>query len=577
MIHKVYASDNRFKSVEFQVGLNVILADKKQESEKKDSRNGLGKTTLINVMHFCLGADLNKKLFPVEEIKDWTFFIEIDLCGERITAARKIDNSGIIRVQGNVTRLPIKPEKDEKERFDFYKANDWKKLLGTCLFGLTSTSRTKYIPTFRNLISYFMRSGVDAYSNPFSYFRSQPPWNTQVHNTFLLGLNWDHASAAQEIKDKNKAVTSLNTAIKMGIVSSQGELEAERIRLQMETDKEKKALAEFKVHPQYQEIQEQANYITREIHDLSNENLMLRRKLERYENSIKSEHAPENSAVVQLYEEAGLHFGESLKKTLEEAKNFHNQIVKNRKHFLQAEVEEIKNKFSSNRKKIESGASDRAGLMNILQTYGALEEFTLLQERLLEKKSQLELIKTKITDIQEISARKKEVKAEKIELETKLQRDYEQSRPEWEKAVSGFNENSQALYNESGKLIINVSDNGYSFDVEIPRSSSEGVSKMKIFCYDLMLVNLLAGRGKIDFLVHDSTIFDGVDSRQTAQALEHANHQAMQNGFQYICAFNSDMLPTSDFSEDFNIQNFVRLRLNDQDPRDSLMGFRFNE
>lgn len=331
------------------------------------------------------------------------------------------------------------------------------------------------------------------------------------------------------------------------------------------------------MHPQYQEIQERANYLTTEIHNFSNRNIVLHRKLERYENSIKSEHAPESFAVAQLYEEAGLHFGESLKKTLEEAKNFHNQIVKNRSHFLQAEVEEIKNQLSSISKEIESRISERAKLMGILQAYGALEEFTMLQERIVEKMSQLESIKTKISDIQEMSARKKEIKAEKIELETRLQRDYEQSRSEWEKAVSGFNENSQALYNESGNLIINVSDSGYSFDVEIPRSSSEGVGKMKIFCYDLMLVNLFAKRGKINFLVHDSTIFDGVDSRQTAHALEHAHQKAMETGFQYICAFNSDMLPTSDFSNNFNIQSFVRLTLNDQDPKDSLMGFRFNE
>lgn len=577
MIHKVYASDKRFKTVEFYAGLNIILADKKQESGKKDSRNGLGKTTLINVIHFCFGADLNKKLLPVEEIKDWTFFIEFDLCGERIIASRKIDNSGIIRVKGNVIQLPIKSEFDEKEQFYFYKNDDWKRLLGIYLFGLTNTSRTKYIPTFRNLISYFLRSGVDAYSKPFSYFRSQPPWNTQVHNAFLLGLNWDHASAAQEIKDKSKAVTSLNTAIKTGIISSQGELEAERVHLQTTLDKERKALAAFKVHPQYQEIQEQANDLTGDIHDFSNKNLMLRRKLERYESSIKSEHVPEDFAVAQLYQEAGLHFGESLKKTLTEAKNFHNTIVKNRRHFLQAEIEEIKNQLSSMSKKIESGISERANLMSILQTYGALEEFTLLQERMIEKKSQLESIKTKISDIQEMSARKKEIKAEKIELETKLQRDYEQSRPEWEKAVSEFNENSQALYNESGNLIINVSDNGYSFDVEIPRSSSEGVGKMKIFCYDLMLTELFTKRGKINFLIHDSTIFDGVDSRQTAHALEHAHKKAIKTGFQYICAFNSDMLPISDFSKDFNIQNFVRLTLTDQDPKDGLMGFRFNE
>jgi len=577
MIYKIYASDPRFKTVEFQMGLNVILADKKQESGEKDSRNGLGKTTLINVMHFCFGADLNKKVLPVDEIKDWTFFIEIDLCGARIVASRSISNPGIVKVQGNTSVLPVLTEKDQKEHFDFYKISEWKKLLGICFFGLPSLSRTKYVPTFRNLISYFMRSGVDAYSRPFSYFRSQPPWNTQVHNAFLLGLNWEHASVAQEIKDKNKAVTSLNAAIKTGIVSSKGELEAERVRLQIELDREKSALSEFKVHPQYQQIQEQANSLTQEIHDLSNKNLMLRRKLERYEESIKSEHAPDVSAVSQLYEEAGMHFGDSIKKTLAEAKAFHSEIVQNRKHFLQVEIEQIKNQLSANNKNIENGTNKRADLMAVLQTHGALEEFTILQERLLEKKGHLENIKAKIIDIQEMSVRKKEIKAEKIELETKLQRDYEQSRPEWEKAVAGFNENSQALYNESGNLIINVSEGGYSFDVEIPRSNSEGVGKMKIFCYDLVLVDLFSKQKKINFLVHDSTIFDGVDSRQTAHALEHAHKKALESGFQYICAFNSDMLPEADFSEGFDINSFVRLTLKDQDPKDSLMGFRFDE
>ncbi len=238
---------------------------------------------------------------------------------------------------------------------------------------------------------------------------------------------------------------------------------------------------------------------------------------------------------------------------------------------------EIKNQISQNDQVIETEMTNRANLMSVLNTHGALEEFTILQEHLLEKKSKLENICQRIADLQEMSVRKKEIKAEKIELETKLQRDYELSKPEWEKAVAEFNENSKALYNESGNLIINVSEDGYSFRVEIPRSSSEGVGKMKIFCYDLMLVDLFAKRNMINFLIHDSTIFDGVDSRQTAHALEHAQLKALQTGFQYICAFNSDMLPLNDFNSNFDLNSFVRITFKDQDPKDSLMGFRFNE
>ncbi len=334
MIYRIYANDPRFKSVEFQSGLNIILADKKNESDKKDSRNGLGKTTLINVIHFCLGADSNEKILPLEMINDWVFFIELDLCGEKITAERSIDNQGIVKVRGKLTKLPLMPERDQDQGFDFYKVSDWKSLLGTSLFGLPSTSRTKYGPSFRNLISYFIRSGVDAYSTPFSYFRGQPAWNTQVHNAFLLGLNWEHAADVQEIKDRNKVVNSLNAAVKTGIVSSKGELEAERIRLQVEFDKEKSALSEFKVHPQYQQLQEQANVLTQIIHKVSDKNLMLRRKLKRYQESVHYEQAPKLSAVEVLYQEAGLTFGDAVKKTLADAQKFHDEIVKNRKHFL---------------------------------------------------------------------------------------------------------------------------------------------------------------------------------------------------------------------------------------------------
>ena len=154
-------------------------------------------------------------------------------------------------------------------------------------------------------------------------------------------------------------------------------------------------------------------------------------------------------------------------------------------------------------------------------------------------------MKSKISDIKDVASRKQEIKSSKIELESKLQRDYEQNRPNWEKAMGLFNDNSLALYEEPGSLIINTTANGYKLDVDIQKSGSEGVGKMKIFCYDLMLVELMKERKGVDFLLHDSGIYDGVDSRQRALALEHAHKQAIAKGFQYICFLNSCLLYTS--------------------------------
>ncbi len=575
MIKKIYASDKRFKAVEFRKGLNIILAERTEGSGEKDTRNGAGKTTLIDVIHFCLGAEAKKLGLPLADIEEWEFYIDIIICGKSITAKRSIKKSNYIIVNGDIVGLPVLAEKDDDSGDSFYKNDDWKKLLGLCFFNLRDGLKPKYKPTFRSLISYFIRRGVDAYSRTFTPFRNQKTFDLQVNNAYLLGLNWEHASEAQEIRDRSSALKALNTAVKSGIISSQGELEAERVRLERVIAEETKAIDTFKVLPQYKKLQDKANSLTTNIHQNSNNLLVLRRKLTRYEESITAEIPPEQNSVEKLYAEAGVLFAESIKKTLDEAKAFHASVVENRKKFLQTEIAEIRHQMARVENDISASTEERANLMRLLQTHGALEEFSLLQAKLVEKRERLETIKTKLAELKNISNEQKEIKTRKLELDTKLQRDYELSRTNWEKAVALFNESSLALYNEPGNLIINTTENGYEFDVEIQRSSSEGVGKMKVFCYDMMLVELSAEKGGIDFLIHDSTIYDSVDSRQRAHALQYAHERAEEHGFQYICAMNSDMVPYEDFCENFDPNQYVRLMLGDKEPTDSLMGFHF--
>ena len=581
MINRIYANDKRFKAVEFKKGLNVIVADRQKESDDKDSRNGVGKTTLINIIHYCLGADLNRKLLPVDEIEDWVFYCDLDLSGVNVVVSRAISKTGVVEVVGDTSNLPVAPEIDEKTGVVFYKSSDWKRLLGVSLFGLNSTTEDKYTPTFRGVLPYFVRVGIDAYSIPFSYFRSPKSWQVQVSNAFLLGLNWRHATESQVLKDKAAAVKALNTAINTSIVQSKGELEAERVRLQKQVDHDGKMLIEFRVHPRYEELQDQANELSSEIQKLNNRNLFLKRKLSRYEESVASEKAPNENSVVSLYQAMGVQLAESVKKSLSEAKDFHKTIVLNRRNFLSAEITEISQEISINSDDVAKLSGQRSEIMNLLRTHGALDEFVKYQNDLSEKKARLEALKDKITDIQSMTKKSKELKAKRIALDSRLARDFEESKGEWEQAIEGFNENSLALYNNPGNLIINISDSGvvkentYKFSVEIPRSNSEGVGRMKIFCYDLMLVNKFCQLNKIDFLVHDTTMFDGVDSRQVAHALEYANNKGQGSGFQYICFFNSDSIPYEDFSESFNLDDFIRLRLSDKRPEDSLMGFHF--
>ena len=145
-----------------------------------------------------------------------------------------------------------------------------------------------------------------------------------------------------------------------------------------------------------------------------------------------------------------------------------------------------------------------------------------------------------------------------------------------EKAINLFNSNSQVLYESHGILSIDISPNGYLFNVDIEREGSHGIGNMKIFCYDLMLAQLWADREiSPGFLIHDSLLFADVDERQIALALELAANEFEDKGIQYICTMNSDNIPHNDFSEDFNLRDFVSVTLTDSTEDGCLFGIRF--
>jgi uncharacterized protein YydD (DUF2326 family) len=124
--------------------------------------------------------------------------------------------------------------------------------------------------------------------------------------------------------------------------------------------------------------------------------------------------------------------------------------------------------------------------------------------------------------------------------------------------------------------VIDIGPSGFRFDVEILRSASQGVGNMKILCYDLMLAELWAKKDRSPcILIHDSTLFDGVDERQIAHALELAARKARECGFQYICALNSDTIPSKDLSPDFDLKSYIRLTLTDKHASGSLLGIRY--
>lgn len=582
MIYSIKSDKPSFKNIEFKPGFNVILAERTKESTKKDSRNGLGKSTLIEIIHFCLGANKGETLSK-KEMEGWSFAVDLDIAGKRYSVTRNISEQNKIVIEGDCSGWPITPDTDKETGAKVLSRNDWNRVLGVLLFGLKpSFGDMKYVPTFRSMISYLVRRNGQrgAFLNPFQQYKNQLEWDIQVNNTYLLGLGWEFSSKWQVLKDRVKILAQIKQEAQTGILASfmgtLGELEALKVRREEQAKQEGEQLKSFRVHPQYSKIETDANDLTRRIHELINENISDKRLLEHYEESLKEEVDAKPESVTKVYEEAGLTLPDLVTKRLDDVLSFHKQIVANRKDFLKAEIEKIKNNIARREQQKQELSSKKAELMLVLQEHGALEEYTQLQNNHQKTISELKDLEIKIENLKKFEQGKSAVTVEMELLQQQANIDLSERKVQKEKAILLFNANSQALYEAPGTLSIDVSKTGFKFGVIIERSGSHGIGNMKIFCYDLLLAQIWAEKSiSPRILIHDSIIFADVDERQKALALELAAQESERLKFQYICTMNSDTIPAKDFSEGFNLDKYVRKTLTDASDDGGLLGIRF--
>ena len=176
MILAVRSNKTSFKEVEFQPGFNVVLADRTWHSERRDSRNGLGKTTLIEIIHFCLGSQTrNNQGLMIDPLKGWSFTLELRINDRDLTVTRSTDDPRWINVEGDVQGLSSSGER--LHGTSRIRVSEWNLLLGELSFGLSQDPVVKYHPTFRSLFSYLVRRDRNAFTSPFIHNRAQQEWD----------------------------------------------------------------------------------------------------------------------------------------------------------------------------------------------------------------------------------------------------------------------------------------------------------------------------------------------------------------------------------------------------------------
>ena len=573
MIHRIYSSLATFKALEFKSGLNVLIAQKEAGATDKQTRNRAGKTSLIEIVHFLTGSNAGKdSLFRSDALVNASFGMAFDLGGEKLRVERSGHQKSKIHLEGD-SFAKGKTSLSNSE---------WVELLGEKMFGLHEVPEYDgSIPTFRSLFAYFVHRQLSgAFTTPEKQANMQQAGDYQVALLFLLGLDWRIASDWQKVRNREKTLAELKKAAGAGafgsIVGKASDLRTQLTVAEARLTDIKSQVASFRVLPQYAELEAEADQLTRAINDLSNANVIDAATIGDLERAIQAEAPPSLADLQSIYAEAGVALPGVAIKRYEDVRSFHESVIRNRRDYLAGELDTAKQRVAVREQEKVRLDARRSVVMGVLQSHGALDQFSQLQGEAGRMEAAVESLRQRFEAAEQLEGTKNELEIERNRLTLRLRRDFAEQRTRLSEAILAFEETSKRLYESAGSMTVEETSNGPVFKFPMQGSRSKGIKNMQIFCFDMMLMRLCAKHGMgPGFLIHDSHLFDGVDGRQLISALKVGAETAAELGFQYIVTMNED----DAFKETvagFNLRDHVLpTDLTDAKEDGGLFGFRF--
>jgi uncharacterized protein YydD (DUF2326 family) len=580
MLRRLSADHGSFRTVTFRPGINLLVADTTETSRETDSRNGTGKSSLVELLHFLLGANAGKKsLTSRRPLQNITFALTLDWPGNgQTTVQRKGSDPGFVRLDPDVRH-------DSDSLFDVagpavIPTTEWNRLVEQALFGLGPDHPGI---SGRTMLSFLMRRiAAKAFNDAVRTFPQQSEAEATANLAYLLGLDWQLAAEFRELAARESTRRQLRKAVDDPvwgrIVGSVAELRGHIALAENEVSRLKEQIGSFRVVPAYEELKNRADDINRRIRAIPNEDITDRRNLEDLQKSVSEAADPDTSYLERAYQELGVTLGGQVRQRFDAVQAFHASVVRNRRRYLMDEMNTIQQRLEARRREREQLGEELASVLKALDEGGALEALTALQQALAQKQASVDALKHRYEAAQALESSARQITAKRAELQEAMATDLDERQAQTREAILLFAEYARRLYGPEHEayLAIQSGTNALKITPFIDRGDSRGIGNMVIFCLDLTVAVIARrhGRGP-DFLVHDSHLFDGVDDRQIASALTLAAEVAEEESMQYIVSLNSDDLSKA-VQRGFGVKDrIIEPRLTDASEEGGLFGFRF--
>lgn len=222
MLKSLRSNMDSFKRVDFRPGYNLILADRQsapgEEDDSRKTRNGAGESTLMEIIHFCLGARVEKgSIFMSREFEGWSFILEFSVGNHDIEIERTVNLPDKVYFHRISSGLNWNTKYDKDMQLPCTSLSTYNEGLHSLFFGLPKNESDGLL-SFRELISYFARRNTDGYQDPFRFWKSQPEHSRQACNAYFLDLNMEFVAKFQKLKEEAKSIEIYRKAVTSGMI-----------------------------------------------------------------------------------------------------------------------------------------------------------------------------------------------------------------------------------------------------------------------------------------------------------------------------------------------------------------------
>lgn len=550
-----------FETVEFVKGINYIFGKKARSTNTKKSLNGIGKSTFLDILDFCLLANFNqrdsKRLYAAHQsgiLKGISAELIFEIDHVEYILRRSFDNPGTASYSKNGESTTENSVIDLK-----------KKLCDLVFFKKDYPGH--YSPDwFRKLMSFYLKvqkPKKERFTDPIAFIKELNPTELNQYHLFLMDIDNSAAHenylAQSELKWIEPAIEGIKRFIDEHYqLKDIPEASNKTRKLRLEIEELEKAVEAFKLSGLYQVDEEKANKLTAEIKQLWFQNHVDRKKIDSYLESLKDDIDFSTRKIKNLYDQFNSLLAQQVKKTLDEAIQFKKQLIESRQEFLKEEVDGLKAGIKDREKEIEKKEEERKAIFEFLSAKEAIKDLTEAFKVLSDKKNELLNIESQVKLYQDLNKQKNQVELDVKKIEGAILEFKEAIASQELEIARLFSAVHDALYPElKDTSIFDISPNpNVKSKIEInvlpnTKMFSKGKNQGRTLIYDLTILfnsinkNLNGPR----FLVHDG-IFDGMDKAHFIALYQFLEEQKLQGkDFQYIMTYNEEGTLTDNFGK----------------------------